>query len=233
MLKKILVVIGLLFTINSLMAADVKQAKVVLKTDKQKISYAIGLDIGTKLKDSSDLINPEYLKLGLEDAINNRTFSLSDSEIKSVFDNYLKLIQLRNKKLIAELSNKNIKQEKAFLTKNKNKTGVITLASGLQYKVIKLGTGSKAKITDTVTTHYEGRDLDGNVFDSSYKRGEPATFTLKGVIPGWTEALTLMNEGAIWEIYIPSKLAYGEKGAGKSIEPNSALIFKIELLKIK
>ncbi len=121
----------------------------------------------------------------------------------------------------------------AFLAKNKNQPGVVTLASGLQYKIIKQGTGNKPKLTDTVTVHYAGTLIDGKEFDSSYKRGQPASFPLQSVISGWTEALQLMNTGSTWELYIPSHLAYGSAGAPPTIGPNQVLIFKVELLGIK
>jgi FKBP-type peptidyl-prolyl cis-trans isomerase len=128
---------------------------------------------------------------------------------------------------------KNLKEGDDFLTANGKKEGVKTLPSGLQYKVIKSGTGRSPKATDTVKVHYNGTLTDGTVFDSSVQRGEPATFPVNQVIPGWTEALQLMKEGDKWQLYIPSKLAYGEQGAGGKIGPNSALIFDVELLSIE
>jgi len=132
-----------------------------------------------------------------------------------------------------KLGEKNRKEGEAFLAANKKKEGVKTLASGLQYKVIKPGTGKKPKSTDTVTTHYRGTLIDGTEFDSSYNRGQPATFPVHGVIPGWTEALQLMEEGAKWQLFIPSKLGYGERGAGQAIGPNATLIFEVELVSVQ
>jgi FKBP-type peptidyl-prolyl cis-trans isomerase FklB len=128
---------------------------------------------------------------------------------------------------------KNLQAGEAFLAQNKNKPGVVTLADGLQYKVIKEGAGQKPTENDVVTVHYAGKLIDGTEFDSSYKRGEPATFPVNGVIPGWTEALKLMNKGSTWELYIPASLAYGQQGAGGAIGPNEVLIFKVELLDVK
>jgi FKBP-type peptidyl-prolyl cis-trans isomerase FklB len=134
----------------------------------------------------------------------------------------------------AEVAKKNKAEGEAFLAENKKKEGVKTLPSGLQYKVIKAGTGKKPKSTDTVTAHYRGTLINGTEFDSSYKRGQPATFPVSGgMIPGWTEALQLMEEGAKWQLFIPSNLAYGEKGAGRDIGPNATLIFEIELVSIQ
>ena len=134
---------------------------------------------------------------------------------------------------IAESGEKNLKEGKAFLEKNAKKKGVITTKSGLQYKIIKAGTGAKPKLGDKVTTHYKGTLINGQVFDSSYKRNAPATFPVNGVIKGWIEALQLMKVGAKWQLYIPSNLAYGSTGAGAKIKANAALIFDIELLEIK
>ena len=131
------------------------------------------------------------------------------------------------------LEEKNKKDEETFLADNEKKEGVKTLPSGLQYKVIKAGTGKKPNLTDTVTVHYRGTLVDGTEFDSSYRRGQPATFPVKGVIPGWTEALQLMEVGSKWQLFVPSNLAYGERGAGRSIEPNATLIFEIELISIQ
>jgi FKBP-type peptidyl-prolyl cis-trans isomerase FklB len=132
-----------------------------------------------------------------------------------------------------KLSEKNKADGEKFLAENAKKEGVKVLPSGLQYKVITPGTGKSPKATDTVTTHYKGMLIDGTEFDSSYKRGEPATFPVSGVIPGWTEALQLMKEGAKWQLFLPSNLAYGERGAGRDIGPNATLIFEVELISVK
>jgi FKBP-type peptidyl-prolyl cis-trans isomerase FklB len=131
------------------------------------------------------------------------------------------------------MADKNKKEGEAFLAENKKKEGVKTLPSGVQYKVIKAGTGKKPKLTDTVTVHYRGTLIDGTEFDSSYKRGQPASFQVSGVIPGWTEALQLMGEGAKWQLFVPSNLAYGERGTGGPIGPNATLIFEVELISVQ
>ena len=139
----------------------------------------------------------------------------------------------KQQEMAKKLGEKNKAEGEAFLAENKKKEGVITLPSGLQYKVIKAGTGKKPKATDTVTVHYQGTLIDGKEFDSSYRRGQPVTFPVNGVIPGWTEALQLMEEGAKWQIFIPSSLAYGDRGAGRDIGPHATLIFEIELVSIQ
>ena len=143
--------------------------------------------------------------------------------------------EIQNKQIakMKEASEKNAKEGAAFLAENKNKEGVITLESGLQYKVLKSGDGPSPKETDTVVTHYRGNLINGEIFDSSYKRGQPATFPVSGVIAGWTEALQKMKVGDKWQLFIPSNLAYGENGAGQKIGPNEVLIFELELLEIK
>jgi len=139
----------------------------------------------------------------------------------------------KKQELEKQLGEKNKKEGSSFLAENQKKEGVKTLPSGLQYKVIKSGSGKKPKLDDTVTTHYRGSLIDGTEFDSSYRRGKPVTFPVNQVIPGWTEALQLMEEGAKWELFVPSNLAYGEKGAGNEIGPNATLIFEVELISVQ
>jgi FKBP-type peptidyl-prolyl cis-trans isomerase FklB len=158
---------------------------------------------------------------------------LSEQEIRETMAVFQKEMMARQEELSKKLGEKNKKEGDVFLAENKKKDGVKTLPSGLQYKVVKAGTGKKPKLTDTVTTHYRGTLIDGTEFDSSYRRGQPATFPVNGVIPGWTEALQLMEEGAKWELFIPSNLAYGERGAGRDIGPHATLIFDIELITIQ
>ena len=158
---------------------------------------------------------------------------LSEEEMRTVMTAFQKEMAAKQAEMMKSQGEKNKKEGEAFLAENKKKEGVKTLASGLQYKVIKEGTGKTPKATDKVSTHYQGTLIDGTEFDSSYKRGEPATFPVNGVIPGWTEALQLMKVGSKWQLFVPSKLAYGEKGAGPIIGPNAVLIFTVELLAIK
>jgi FKBP-type peptidyl-prolyl cis-trans isomerase FklB len=204
-----------------------------LKDQKEKISYIIGMDIGTNFKRQSIDIDPDILGRGIKDALSGAKPLLSEQEAKEIlaaFETVMKGKQEEAKKAIGE---KNKKEGEVFLAANKAKEGVKIAPSGLQYKVIKPGTGKKPQATDTVTVNYRGTLVDGTEFDSSYRRGKPATFPVSGVIPGWTEALQLMEEGAKWEIVIPSKLAYGEQGAGQAIGPNATLFFEVELISIQ
>jgi FKBP-type peptidyl-prolyl cis-trans isomerase FklB len=204
-----------------------------LKDQKEKISYIIGMDIGTNFKRQSIDIDPDILGRGIKDGLSGAKPLLSEPEAKEVlaaFETVMKGKQEEARKVIGE---KNKKEGEVFLAANKAKEGVKTAPSGLQYKVIKPGTGKKPQATDTVTVNYRGTLVDGTEFDSSYRRGKPATFPVSGVIPGWTEALQLMEEGAKWQIVIPSKLAYGEQGAGQAIGPNATLLFEVELVSIQ
>jgi len=209
------------------------QEKPALKDQKEKISYIIGMDIGGNFKKQSIDIDPDIMARGIKDGFSGAKPLLSEQEAREVmtaFDKEMKVKQEAAQKAAGE---KNKKEGEVFLAENKKKEGVKILPSGLQYKVIKPGTGKKPAATDTVTTHYKGTLIDGTEFDSSYKRGKPATFPVNGVIPGWTEALQLMEEGAQWQLFIPSNLAYGERGAGRVIGPHATLIFEVELISIQ
>ena len=209
------------------------QENPVLKNQKEKVSYSIGLNIGRNvggdLKKQSIDIDPKILAKGFQDALAGTKTLLTDQEIQETMAAFQKEMMAKQ----AEIAKKNKERGEAFLAENKKKEGVKALPSGLQYKVIKAGTGKKPKLGDTVTTHYRGTLMDGTEFDSSYKRGQPATFPVSGVVPGWTEALQLMEEGAKWQLFIPPNLAYGERGAGSVIGPNETLIFEIELISIQ
>ena len=223
---KLMVVLGILFLVSQLNA----QEKVVLKDQKDKISYILGMDIGNNLKKQSVSVNPKILAKGIEDALAGAKPLLTEQEIRETMMAFQKEMMAKQ----AEVAKKNKTEGEAFLAENKKKEGVKTLPSGLQYKVMKAGTGKKPKSNDTVTVNYRGTLIDGTEFDSSYKRGQPATFQVSGVIPGWTEALQLMEEGAKWQLFVPSNLAYGERGAaGGMIGPNSTLIFEVELISIQ
>jgi FKBP-type peptidyl-prolyl cis-trans isomerase FklB len=203
-----------------------------LKSQKDKISYIIGLDVGSNLKKQSIEVDPDLLMKGLKDGLGGNKPLMSEQEMtetKTAFSQEMMKKHEAEQQIIGE---KNKKEEKSFFAENKKKEGVITLPSGLQYKIITQGTGKTPKTTDTVTVNYRGTLINGTEFDSSYKRGQPATFPLKGVIPGWTEALQLMKEGSKWQLFIPSNLAYGDKSAGNIIGPNSALIFEVELISV-
>ncbi|MGA7162167.1 MAG: FKBP-type peptidyl-prolyl cis-trans isomerase [Bacteroidota bacterium] len=209
------------------------QTKPKLTTEKEKVSYIIGTDIARNLKKQGIDIDPGILFKGFEDAFANEKLVLSDSEIQQVMAAFQQEMMDKQSKKSAELADENKKEGEAFLDANKKRDSVITLASGLQYKVIVEGKGNMPALTDTVTTNYRGTLIDGTEFDNSYKRGEPATFPVNGVIPGWTEALQHMKVGSKWQLFIPSNLAYGERGAGQTIGPNATLIFEVELLSIK
>jgi FKBP-type peptidyl-prolyl cis-trans isomerase FklB len=214
-------------------SASAADQKMILKDDKDKVSYSIGLNIGRSMKTEGLAINPDALAAALKDVFSDTKPQLTDEEVQTVMQNFQKEMQAKQMKAREEGLGKNKVEGEKFLVDNKKKEGIKTTTSGLQYKVIKDGTGKTPKATDTVKTHYRGTLINGTEFDSSYKRNEPAEFPVNGVIKGWTEALQLMKEGAKWQLFIPSDLAYGERGAGKDIGPNSTLIFEIELLSVK
>jgi FKBP-type peptidyl-prolyl cis-trans isomerase FklB len=209
------------------------EENLVLKSQKDKISYIIGMDIGRNLQKGSIDFDPDILAKGIKDALSGGKPLLTEQEIRETTAVFQKQLMAKQEEVAKKLGEKNKKEGEAFLAENKKKEGVKTLPSSLQYKVIKEGTGKKPKITDTVTTHYRGTLIDGIEFDSSYRRGKPASFPVNGVIPGWTEALQLMGEGAKWQLFVPPNLAYGERGAGRDIGPNATLIFEIELISIQ
>ncbi len=207
--------------------------KTTLKTQKEKVSYSIGIDIGNSMKKQSLDIDPNTLSRGIKDALSGNKPLLSDKEMQETMTQFQKEMIAKRAESMKPQAEKNKKEGEAFLEANKKKAGVKTLPDGLQYKVIKEGTGPTPKATDKVTVNYRGTLINGTEFDSSYKRGEPATFPVNGVIPGWTEALQHMKVGSKWELFIPANLAYGEHGAGQVIGPNEVLIFEVELLGIK
>ncbi len=206
--------------------------KAELKTQKDKLSYAIGMDMGGSLKRNAIDVDIDALVKGLKDALAGGKMMMTEQEQRETLMAFQKEFQAKQQEKMKTLAEKNKKEGEAFLAENKKKPGVKTLPSGLQYKVITEGKGASPKETDTVTVNYRGTLIDGTEFDSSYKRNEPATFPVKGVIKGWTEALQLMKVGAKWQLFVPSSLAYGERGAGGVIGPNATLIFEVELLKI-
>jgi FKBP-type peptidyl-prolyl cis-trans isomerase FklB len=211
----------------------VAEEPVLLKSQKDKISYIIGLDIGNNLKRQGAEVNPDALLTGMKDALSGKKAAMSEEEIREVTTAFRQEMTKKQAEETKKLAEKNKKEGEAFLEENKKKEGVKTLPSGLQYRVITEGSGNSPKETDMVTVNYRGTFLDGTEFDSSYKRGEPAAFPVKGVIAGWIEALQLMKEGAKWQLFIPPSLAYGESGAGNTIGPNATLIFEVELISIK
>ena len=204
-----------------------------LKTDKEKISYSIGMEIGGNLKRGSVEVDPDLLAKGLKDSYGEGKTILTEDQARQAIADFQKTLMAKQAETMQKLSEKNKADGEKFLAENGKKEGVKTLPSGLQYKEIAPGTGKSPKTTDTVTTHYKGTLIDGTEFDSSYKRGEPVSFPVSGVIAGWTEALQLMKEGAKWELFVPPNLAYGERGAGREIGPNATLIFEVELISIQ
>ena len=208
-----------------------------LTTEKEKLSYALGVSVGNQLRAQSVDLDVDVYARGLKDALSGGKILLTDAELREIvtaFQNELrsKQMALQNQKN-QELAEKNKTEGEAFLAQNKSAEGVVTLPSGLQYKILKEGAGEKPKPTDTVVCHYRGTLIDGTEFDSSIKRNEPATFAVGGVIKGWTEALQLMPVGSKWQLFVPSSLGYGERGAGRQIGPNAVLIFEVELISIK
>jgi FKBP-type peptidyl-prolyl cis-trans isomerase FklB len=211
-----------------------KPAVLTLKTQKDKASYAIGLNIGKSMhKDSVD-IDPSILLRGLKDGLAGSKPLLTDDEARAAMVTLQSEMRKKQEEKMLVQGEANKKEGETFLADNKTKDGVVTLPSGLQYKILKEGTGPKPVATDTVVCNYKGTLLDNTEFDSSYKRGQPATFPVSGVIKGWTEALQLMPVGSKWQLFIPSELAYGARGGpGGGIGPNATLIFEVELMSVQ
>lgn len=224
-------VIGI--TLAALAAPVFAEDRPALKDTKDKVSYSIGLDIGTTFKKQKMELNADALVAGLRDALGGAKPLLSDDEVRQVMMQFSKDMREKTAAANKDAAEKNTQEGEKFLAENKTKPGVKTTASGLQYKVEKEGNGQAPKETDTVVVNYRGTLIDGTEFDSSYKRGEPATFPVNRVIKGWTEALQLMKPGSKYQLFIPSGLAYGERGAGGDIGPNAMLIFEVELLSVK
>jgi FKBP-type peptidyl-prolyl cis-trans isomerase FklB len=203
-----------------------------LKTQKDKFSYALGMNLGTSLQKQSVPVDPAILARGLRDALAGKT-QMTDDDARAA----IMAVQTEMRKKMEDskqaMGGANKKQGDAFLAANKAKEGVTTLPSGLQYKILTAGTGPKPTATDSVVCNYRGTLLNGKEFDSSYKRGQPATFPVNGVIKGWTEALQLMPVGSKWQLFVPADLAYGDRGAGADIGPGATLIFEVELMSIQ
>lgn len=216
-----------------------------LKTQKEKLSYSLGLDTGRtmkqSLKDKEFDVDPAILSKGLSDGLMDAKPLMTDEEVKAILTALKKDMEAKQKEQAAKLqeqekalAEKNKKDGEAFLAENKKKEGVITMPSGLQYKVLTAGKGKSPKATDTVSVHYRVTFIDGRELDSSYKRNQPSTFPVGGsMIKGWTEGLQLMKEGSKYQFFMPAELAYGEQGRQGAILPNSVLIFEVELLSIK
>ncbi|MEI6343194.1 MAG: FKBP-type peptidyl-prolyl cis-trans isomerase [Verrucomicrobiota bacterium] len=211
--------------------AAVAQDKPDLKDPKARVSYALGSDIGTNLKRQDLDLDPKILASAIADAFAGKS-AMTEKDVRAALDDLRKMAMAKMEAKAKVDGEKNVKDGEAFLAANAKKEGVKTTASGLQYKVLKAGTGAIPKSSDEVKVHYHGTLIDGTVFDSSMDRGEPVSFPVTGVIPGWVEALQLMKVGDKWQITIPSKLAYGPNGAGGKIGPNAVLVFDVELLAI-
>ncbi len=228
-----LIVLVILLPFLSLATDQEKNAETELKSFADKISYVLGQEIGNSFKESPTEINLEIFMEGVKDSFKNRKSLIDPDEADQIKQEFSRQVQENRTQKTAALSEKNRQDADAFLAANKNKEGIVTTDSGLQYKVLKKGDGPKPQKTDRVTVNYSGTLLDGTEFDSSYKRGKPAAFQVGGVIPGWTEALQLMNVGSKYQLFIPPQLAYGQRGAGRIIGPNAMLIFDVELLSIE
>ncbi len=203
-----------------------------LASDTDKISYAIGVDLGKKFKEQDIQVKPETLMQGFKDAQAGSKLLMTDKELADTFTAFQKSMMEKRIAQFQKASTVHTQAGKEYLEKNKAQPGVKTTTSGLQYKVVKPGKGSNPKVTDTVTVEYTGKTLDGKVFDSTDKVGKPAEFKVNQVIPGWQEALQLMQPGAVYEVAIPAELAYGTRGAGQMIGPNETLLFNIHLLSV-
>jgi FKBP-type peptidyl-prolyl cis-trans isomerase FklB len=204
-----------------------------LKSDKEKLSYSVGMDIGANLKRQSIEVDPDLLAKGFRDSYSGGKTLLTEEESRQAIQNFQKQLMAKQAEAMKQQAENNKSDGEKFLAENKGKEGVKTTASGLQYKVIQEGAGKSPTADNTVEVHYKGTLINGTEFDSSYKRSQTATFPVSGVIPGWTEGLQLMKEGGKYQLFVPSNLAYGERGAGKDIGPNATLIFEVELISVK
>ena len=204
-----------------------------LTTSKDKFSYALGMNLGGGLHRQSVDIDSDVFMRGFKDALAGRKTQLTDDEARTAITEIQNQMRAQQAQKLQEQSSANKKQGEEFLSANKAKEGVVALPSGLQYKVLQEGTGPKPAATDTVVCNYRGTLIDGKEFDSSAKHGGPATFPVSGVIKGWTEALQLMPVGSKWQLFIPSDLAYADRGAGQDIGPGATLIFEVELVSIQ
>lgn len=230
-MNKTLHIIGATILLVAIAAGcTAEEAVVKLDQPKQRISYTIGLNIGRDFVSQDVDIDTAALMAGVRDGLGGQKPRLSDDEMLAEVKAFREAMMAKQEAKQKELATKNQTEGAAFLAKNAKEPGVVVRESGLQYKVLKEGAGPMPKADSIVSVHYRGTLLDGSEFDSSYERNEPLTLPVGGVIPGWTEALTLMKEGSKWQLYIPAALAYGEAGAPPAIGPNATLLFEVELL---
>lgn len=226
-MKKALLVLALAAASSAVFSAD------SLTSEEDKLSYAIGRDLGSNFKQQDIPVNPSVFMQGMKDSMQGSGSLMTDEQMKQTLQSFQKKMMMKRLSQVKKQGEENLKAGQKFLEANKKKPGVITTDSGLQYKVIEVGQGTGPKSDDTVVVEYTGRLLDGKVFDSTEKTGKPISFNVGGVIKGWTEALQLMKPGGKMEVYIPSELAYGSRNSGGPIGPNQTLIFEIKLLSVK
>lgn len=200
---------------------------------RSKASYALGMNIGNNLRGQMIDVDPDLLARGLKDGLTGGKTLMTEDQMRDALTQFGASVRAKQEEKKKEEGEANKKEGETFLAANKTKEGVVTLPSGLQYKIITQGTGPKPTAADTVVCNYRGTLINGTEFDSSYKRGEPSSFPVSGVIKGWTEALQLMPAGSKWQLFVPPDLAYGERGAGADIGPNATLIFEVELVSIQ
>jgi FKBP-type peptidyl-prolyl cis-trans isomerase FklB len=205
----------------------------VLNTQKDKVSYGIGVDVARNFMRLGIEFDVDILVKGLRDTLSGGKLLMTEDDLRATMNAYQSELREKMLQAMQVAAEANKKTGDAFLAENKTKEGVVTLPSGLQYKILKAGEGRKPTDTDTVECNYRGILINGTEFDSSYRTGKPAIFKVTGVIPGWVEALKLMPTGSKWQLFIPPQLAYGERGAGRDIGPNATLIFELELLAVK
>ncbi len=209
------------------------QSVLTLKTQKDKVSYALGMNLGTNLHKQSVEVDPAIVLRGMKDALAGGKMLQTEDEARAALTQLQTEVRNKQQEKMKVAGEANRKEGVEFLAVNKSKEGVVTLPSGLQYKILTEGTGAKPAASDTVVCNYRGTLISGAEFDSSYKRGQPASFPVTGVIKGWTEALQLMPVGSKWQLFVPAELGYGDRGAGADIGPGATLIFEVELLSIQ
>ncbi len=233
MLRKITVKWMILLGIGLFTAQAGAGEAPVLKTQKEKVSYGIGVDMARNFRLQGIDFDAKILIKGFMDQSSGGRLLMTDDEIRATLNSYQNEIMQKRAQAMKAAGEENKKIGDAFLAENKKKEGVVALPSGLQYRILKAGDGRKPTDADTVECNYRGTLINGTEFDSSYRTGKPVTFKVAGLIPGWTEALKLMPAGSKWQLFIPPQLAYGERGAGRDIGPNATLIFELDLIAIK